>query len=498
MQVSNKTTTNNNNNNNKKGEFNKMNKKRNKIYKLMTTAALVLVMCVSMILPSMAASAPGDSVDFSEPGTYEKQAEAAITKILSMPIDTPTPNVTFTFKLTAVNVDGKGDSQDMPDLGTLEIVYNIDEDKEETEAKYAGVTHEKGNVKYVVLEEEINFPPDTKGNVWGRGEGIYLYKVEETIEKYDHELDGIDEGSKKSTAVYYIHLWVQHDDATDSYFVQFVEARISTTESEIDVYWPGDDGGEKVDPTPGGYGKEIVDIDDIENGNSGVIFTNHYWKTDGDDKWENDVLAISKKITGNGAKLDDYFDFEVKVTRPSAMPASVPTSVYKAYILNASGNPITGDDLLDAAKNNVTIGNGVTVNTDTGMISIVSGSTVKFSMTNNQKLVFVNLTIGSDVEVMEKGTTGYKASYTSSFKNRTFNADEGVDLGFPSDQDNGAHYLKAGVHNNNVDYTNRAIGGTPTGISVDNLPYIVMIGLALAGLMGFAVVRSRRNAGFDA
>ena len=67
--------------------------------------------------------------------------------------------------------------------------------------------------------------------------------------------------------------------------------------------------------------------------------------------------------------------------------------------------------------------------------------------------------------------------------------------GFPRDSgDAGPHYTKEGVRANVVTFTNTASSSPPTGIAMDDLPYIVLVGMALVSLASFVVIKSRRNA----
>jgi hypothetical protein len=125
-------------------------------------------------------------------------------------------------------------------------------------------------------------------------------------------------------------------------------------------------------------------------------------------------------------------------------------------------------------------------------------------LTDGQRLAFVGVHIGSDVGAIEKAYEGYIPAYVRTFPlsgtggSTSFEAiGDNTRYGFPMSHDPGAHYTLAGVRTNLATFTNTRAGATPTGIGVDGLPYIVLIGLALAGLVGYVVVRIRQEGAYE-
>jgi len=64
--------------------------------------------------------------------------------------------------------------------------------------------------------------------------------------------------------------------------------------------------------------------------------------------------------------------------------------------------------------------------------------------------------------------------------------------GFPLNaEDDSLHIIPAG-NDNTVTFTNSRTGATPTGISVDNLPNIILLGLGLSLLTAFVAIKTHK------
>ena len=456
----------------------KMSRKRNTFLGLMTSVAIVVLMCLSMVLPAFATPV------YAEGSGADDPAKAAITKVLNVPINTPTPASEFIFTFTAIGMENDTITAGMPAIGPMTISFAAGENP------INGTFIDEIEGEKNVVKESSDIVAGLANVNWAaaHGEGVYRYMLKETqsgIPIGDPEL----EGASYSKAQYEIEFWVEWDDDAEEYFVKYVCAKI--VENYVDIYHEGKPGGYKIDPTPGEYKEEPYDS--IENGFSQLIFTNKYWVSPGGGPGNPSLgaLEINKTITGNGADLSKYFEFSVKVTRPSLIPDDGPDAVsklYNAYIMGA------GNSIIEPIAANALTGASVGQN---DMITFTSGVEFKISLTNGQRLVFVDLPIGSKVEVMESAAEGYKASYERTFAGSGVQTAPGTnsEWGFPRSGDNGPHYTIAGANENFVKFTNTRSGATPTGIDVDNLPYIVLlIGAATAGLVSLVVVRSRRKA----
>ena len=109
----------------------------------------------------------------------------------------------------------------------------------------------------------------------------------------------------------------------------------------------------------------------------------------------------------------------------------------------------------------------------------------EFTLHDGESLVFSDLPAGTKYTLKEEGTSGYTPS--SAYKeNGTLK--NGV-TGTQSQAYTVADVLIGEKENNNI-VTNTLPEVTPTGLLIDNLPFIIMIGL---GLFGFILVAKRRR-----
>ncbi|MCL2002566.1 MAG: hypothetical protein FWG72_01010 [Oscillospiraceae bacterium] len=466
--------------------------KENRVWKRTANIALALALSLSLTLPATAR-------EYSTGDSSTNPAKAAITKLFKMPFGTPTPESKFTFTFTKIGMDDPLDNSatalaGMPEIDDVYVTYAARENP-------VGGTFTIGGDRYAV-KETPNFLKDMVGNVWGNGEGIYFYWVHE-IETLPDSYITIDDEDKEgwafSKAKYKVEIWVEKD-SNNILFPKYVAVRI-VPGSEDDYYTDENIPGHgKVDPTPGGEGKN-PDDPTIEGDFSQVIFTNKYWKTDGggEENYDESALEVIKKIKGSGSAADrddKFFPFSVKVIQPGVIPVLDPVTgdpviqVYKAYVMDEEDKIVTDSE------------NGAFLGPDSngGYFEFTSGETVEVALKHGQRLVFIDLHIGSAVEVTEDAVPGYIPSYRRTFSGTTFSDTKEypglvahIEFGFPRDEDKGPHYTIEGVGANTVTFTNTRTGAIPTGVSVDDLPYIVLIALAIGGLVTFASGRSRRK-----
>ena len=453
--------------------------KNNKRFKMITSIALALLLCLNMALPALAA-------DYSEGTDAANPARAALTKILKMPVETPTPTANFIFTFDKVGMNEPTDNSTtalagMPTIPNMTINY--------TGAAGDGTTIIDGDVKNVV-KQTGNFLASITPAMWVNGEGVYKYTVTESTTSNIPIGDPDLEWATYSTASYDVEIWIDRD-STGTLFPRYVVVRIipgSEDEYYIDNGTPANG---KVDPTPDGGKTTPGTPPTIEEDFSQVIFTNNYWKTDGGGPTdpETSALEIIKSITGIGSDPTKYFTFSVKVTLSSAIP---PTAIqtYKAYVM-------LGSNVVTSAANGTMSGTDATG----GYFMFTSGTErTGINLTNDQRLVFVDLPIGSNVEVFETADTQYRPSYQRTFAGTgEFTAAVNTTFGFPrpgtgTGYDPGPHRTIAGASANKATFTNTRSGATPTGILVDNLPYIALLGLSLVSLVGLVAYKSRKRA----
>jgi hypothetical protein len=434
-----------------------MSKKQNKTLKLMITALLAIILCLGAAMPVSATQQDHST------GSPEKDAEAAVTKILKMPTGTETPTVNFTFKFEKKSSDGDAPtSTNMPGINDIVIPFPgtggvVDENGVKT------VTQQSGNI-FTTNSNAI------KGDSFPHA-GMYTYKVTELQEMvgYTKAPDTTDE-IHLSLAEYELQVIVKNKPDGTGLYIAEVYAKIIKGDD-------GKDGSGKVDPTPGTPDQGTY---------SKFAFTNEYSHTNGGGTTNPDktALEINKVVTGDRGDRTKYFEFSVKVTKPAIGFQNVP---FRAYIKDVDNTFVkTGTQ------------NGTPSGTDTTGIyfDFASGADTTILLKHGQKLVFVDLPVGASFEAKEKGTLYYTASYQVTLNNvpgKVFSAsNEGDGVGFLSQTDTATKYI--GEKTNKAEFINNCTGEPDTGLSVDNMPFIVIIVLVIAGIACYAIIRSRRNA----
>ncbi|MCL2146529.1 MAG: hypothetical protein FWH52_01855 [Synergistaceae bacterium] len=457
-------------------------KKGNRMFKLVTSIALIMALWVTMALPATAAV-------YSEGTDSENPAKAAVTKLFKLPVNTTTPESKFVFTfakvgmLEGVGVDESADLKDkMPSIQDLNINYDPGERPTGTD----GMTYLDGDT-YTLVKQSDDFIKNLTPAGWGNGEGVYVYKLYENSTPGNSEIkitDDENEWDVYSEAEYDVEIWVEKDDK-GILFVRYVSVKIVTEKTDEYYTIKGKPGDGKVDPTPDGQGEnELIDRL-IEEDFSQVFFTNKYWKNDGGGPTDtkNTSLEIIKKIKGAGAVKTTRFEFDVTVIQPSIIPD---TLQYRAVILDKDGANVTSTDHYSTISND-TYGD---------YIKFTSNSELKIKLTDEERLSFLDLTVGATVKVNEAASNDYIPSYLNTFPSdaeKEYKGEVKKELGFPSADDPGLHYIREGANVNYSNFTNTRSGATPTGVSVDDLPYLALIGLTLASLGLYLSVKFRKK-----
>jgi hypothetical protein len=391
-------------------------------------------------------------------GDAEDPARAAITKILKMPIGTTTPEATFAFQFEKMSLDGditQSAKNAMPAINIAAVVSSQD----------TGTTPEGSGIKTVIKETGSIFEIKNMDKNWPRA-GIYIYNVTEDKTSYP-ALPG--EDMSYSDAKYEFTVYV--DNSPSGLYVAAIAAKIivkdpSNYDSET---------RSKVDPTPGGDPEEEDDY-------SKVIFTNKFLKNLGgpDPSDENDVvLTVSKEVSGLAADQSKYFHFGVTVLDPETINAE--NRKYKAYVLNEKGEVVTN-------SNNAM--NMYTDNDEYGKFIIFDAGQVReIHLTHGQKLAFMDLPVGSGFIVEEMAVPKFTPEYILTLNGKKDDAVVGSEN---SSLSTGKHFITEG--SDAAGFTNMFRKVTPMGISVDILPYILMIAMALFIFILSITIRYRRRA----
>lgn len=213
------------------------------------------------------------------------------------------------------------------------------------------------------------------------------------------------------------------------------------------------------------------------------------------------TTAATAKKAGNaepgtegGSKVYKYDLFKNKYTKKAGKTGDSPSTINP----NADALTITkkvAGGLASKTKNFTFKLTFKAVSTDeTGTYTGTKGSEQiqftkdvekEFTLHDGESLVFPDLPAGTKYTLKEEGTSGYTPS--SAYKeNGTL---KNGAAGTQSQAYTVADVLIGEKENNNI-VTNTLPEVTPTGLLIDNLPFIIMIGL---GLFGFILVAKRRR-----
>lgn len=184
--------------------------------------------------------------------------------------------------------------------------------------------------------------------------------------------------------------------------------------------------------------KKIDSFDDF-------IYTNLYTERGGNEDTENEgaSLVVTKEVTGNYGDKNKEFEFTFGFEK-GALDKSNTTS----YTARKNG---TGEA--------ITLFNGA-----------------KFNLADGEKMVFDKIPAGTKVSVTETGVDGYTTTYAS-----VSNGEEGT-----ANTD-----VLIGEKTNSITVTNKSNDQVITGLALQAAPYVALIGLALAMMAAYVVLRRR-------
>ena len=411
--------------------------------------ALALLICATSFSTAFATNLNNDDALV---GAEENPVQAAITKNFRLPEATTIPDVSFNFIVTPIAVDGTefdsaapnmptlGAQSEIPGVGTFTLSFSsADESRKESVDDL---------VNTFSIQKET---PNIFAGVTFPHAGVFVYTIrEEANTNYAiDDVTNVNEWLSYSPAVYTLTVYVANTANGLSTYVYALGTLVTTPN-------PGQPGGIKVDPTPGGYDEEYLF--------SQIMFINDYVKNQGPlDPEEASTLSISKTVTGDFASKDRYFNFSITLTIPSIVP-NIP-EFYRAYIVDTDGTVI-GEP-----------------------IEVSPGVATTFSLKHDQKLVFIDTPVGTSYDIIETGTPYYFPSLSVTTNGATVDypeREEGADFS------SGQQFV--GELTNSADFTNRRDTVTPTGLNLSNLPFIILIVLGLGALTAFVVVKIRKKA----
>lgn len=187
-----------------------------------------------------------------------------------------------------------------------------------------------------------------------------------------------------------------------------------------------------------------------------ILFTNTYAKNDA-------TLTIEKNTTGTYADKTKEFNFEITFTKS-------PMSDQTTFAGKIGSEPV----------------------------ECTAGTAKPFTLADGEQLVFSHLPVGTTYVVKElEASDGYTPSVTvvenktTTLTNKTV-AQEGDAL--DTLKQDGTKNL-VGENENKVTFTNTHKGVVPTGILMNNLPFILLVAVAIVAFVSLAVIKRRRTSG---
>jgi len=407
--------------------------------------ALALMMSFATItsLSLLTAQAAGGPIIAPD---EETPIEVSIRKVLRMPIGTDTPAADFNFETEKINLDGDTSQtalDKMPNLNTDNMTVSFTVDDKDTN-DLANNTVSVVNTTDNILEG-IVFPQA----------GIYVYEItEEQFTNNKIDTNAPHEILTYSKAVYTLRVYVFN---TEDYKDTYISAIAIIVKTPDDF---SQDEGDKV---------------------AQLTFTNDYLKTNTSiNPSEDSTLFVSKTVTGDLGNRDLYFNFSMTLAVPALV--DTPPSYFRAYVVDegAETNPI---DPVDNAAASL-------IDTDSlgSYIKISTGGFTNFKLKHGQRLVFVDTPVGTSYVAEESPSVGYLSSVIV-----TTNDIEAAPITTAS-----GTLLRTGIQLvgeaiNSAAFINERAEVIPTGVNVDDLPFVGMIAFPTVALIGFIVFKSRKK-----
>ena len=398
--------------------------------KKLVTASIAAATALSVFrgVPTFA----DENSDATAMSNGETSAQVSINKVLNIAEGITTPEATFTFTFT-------------PKTGTSS-----------NGAPYETISDSNGKIaaKNVVYSKSDLLQPNQTsikkdtGNIFESvtytHAGEYVYTVAETqnvgwaqILKNSVAIDSMTYDNRS----YEMHVIVKNKQSSGVYISSVYFKLVSTSSTA------------KVKPSEKG---ELYKYDLFVNTyrkNAGKI-TNPNEPTPNKPKPENfnpgaKSLVIKKLVEGDSADKTKDFTFKLTFTKAS-------TDDQGTFVGQVGSTSYTFEN----------------------------GKEKTITLHHDQSLVFDNLPAGTRYKLVESGSQGYKAtaSYNENGVIRNQTGTASADFTQTS--------ILVGEKTNDNTITNSLPNVTPTGLLIDNLPFILMIGL---GLAGFVVLSKKRR-----
>lgn len=415
---------------------------KKKIVKKLFAGVMAMTLCLGTTMMVSATESTNPAA-----GDVPQSRKVALTKVFDVPEAVTTPEATFTFNFEQISV---GDSvTDDAKILPVNLTFS------ETDTKVDGrIAKESKDVL-----RNTTFPRA----------GVYVYRVSEATDTVE-----VAEGATMTydDTTYILTVYVKNGENGP-------EVDTATVEKEGE----GDDENRgKVNPAPttdtesGDEGDENTDANPTTDGlDNKFAFVNAYNKNGGgvidpvdpdpvDPDPESYGLKVSKTVAGDYGDRTRGFSFTLDLQLPASAQTAGITSV-KGFICDAD-NKLVGDP-----------------------IEFANGST-EFTLAHGQYLTFKSIPAGTTYTVTETGTPSYQGSAAITVNGESAT---GASAGMGENLVTEANAVGSDA-GNSTDVTNTFDdqSTTPTGILVNNLPYIAIILVAVVGCVVIIASRKRR------
>ena len=455
--------------------------------KKLLAAVIAMIMVLAMAMPALAT---GETEGETSGGN---NTSVQITKTLKIGRGITVPTETFTFKFAPTNtaeVQKLGDvsgyldptltQQNVSYPGLSDVTIGFDSSLRADGATDTELTFLSGRIDLTQYE-------------WGNA-GLYIYSVKEVIPVGQDATTGME----YDDSTYYLKVYVANDSNGGHRVDGVTVMGFDETADDGNGKWV------KVNGAP----TEEMETYDTENPDgcedykgNGFRFVNSYKKDvdhhptnkdeiSGDDpdlEFNEWAFKLTKKIDGSYASKNDNFDFSVAIVLPgtnnSIPSATAKVNKYTANKINSSiqiTNPNDPNELASIVDVQVP----------------VNGTEFDVYLHHGDSFGITNLPAGTEIHMHEVAFTErpYTPSYVGKWGLDTSDGKEKRKTG-EKDKDLEANTIVVGENGAYIQYINKISDDdvTVTGIVISNLPYILMVVIAVAGIGFYMVSKKRRN-----
>lgn len=441
-------------------------KKLNKFFAILVALAMLATLCVSM-----AFAAPAATTD--QQGTA---ANSVITKYLEIPSGETLPDSeVFTFTFTPVSDSAHNGTDHLPSAATAQIPVSA-------MTPSASSTDGNGLIKSINIADLFKYTAEEAADLNGVNAGDY---------KFPHAGEYIYTVAETSTAkadwtydnqTYKLHIIVTNDATSGKPVISTITVQKGTSED-----------ADKVDPTvtdPTTENQIDETWDELTNATAaGFTFVNKYApeadpvNPDPDDPVTPDpddptdgkygALGVTKNVDANGSK-EATFPFTITVNVPQAYHGAPTVEAY-IYTGETKGNTVQ---------------------------TITYGTPFDFNLSDGQSLIFERLPEGATYTVTERLEATTSITDWANYTPGATVLDAGTAVANLATASKAHNYTPLntalevnadGQGRNVAAFTNTRDQISPTGILINNLPYIALALVAIGGLVAYVVVRRRQD-----